>query len=86
MQLRRLGGLALAAALTATIPTVAVLAQSATSDVKSAGSDTKNAAKEAGTGVKKGTKKAYHKTKHGTKKVLDKVSGKPDNATTNPSH
>ncbi len=87
MPFRRLGGLALAAALTATVPTVAVLAQSsATSDVKSAGSDTKNAAKEAGTGVKKGTKKVYHKTKHGTKKVLNKVSGKPDNATTNPSH
>ena len=87
MQFRRLGGLALAAALTATVPTVAVLAQSsATGDMKSAGSDTKNAAKEAGKGVKKGTKKAYHKTKHGTKSVMNKIDGKPNNATTNPSH
>ena len=55
-------------------------------DTKNAGTDTKNAAKEAGSATKKTTKKAYHKTKHGTKKVLHKISGKPDNAATNPSH
>ncbi len=89
MQLRRLGGLALAAALTATIP-AATFAQSndsgAKRDAKSAGTETKDAAKDAGHSVKQGTKKGYHKTKHGTKKVLHKIEGKPDNAVTNPSH
>lgn len=89
MQLRRLGGLALAAALTATIP-AATFAQStdtgAKRDVKNAGTDTKDAAKDIGSGTKKGTKKVYHKTKHGTKRVLHKIEGKPNNAATNPSH
>lgn len=90
MQLRRLGGLALAAALTATIPTAAIYAQSsdngAKRDAKNAGTETKDAAKDAGTSVKKGTKKAYHKTKHATKKVIHKIDGNPDNSKTNPSH
>ena len=90
MQLRRLGGLALAAALTATIPTAAIFAQTTDSgakrDAKNAGTETKDAAKDAGHSVKQGTKKGYHKTKHGTKKVLHKIEGKPDNAATNPSH
>lgn len=90
MQLRRLGGLALAAALTATIPTAAAFAQSSDNgskrDVKKAGTETKDAAKDAGTSVKKGTKKVYHKTKHGTKKVLHKINGNPDTPANNPSH
>ncbi len=90
MKLRRLGGLALAAAMTTTIPAAVTFAQStdngAKRDAKNAGTETKDAAKDAGTSVKKGTKKAYHKTKHGTKKVLHKIDGKPDNAATNPSH
>ena len=90
MQLRHLGGLALAAALTATLPTAAVFAQSsdngAQHDAKKAGTETKDAAKDAGQSVKKGTKKAYHKTKHGTKKVLHKIDGNPDTPANNPSH
>lgn len=90
MQLRRLGGLALAAALTATIPTAAVFAQSSDNgvkrDAKNTGTETKDAAKDAGRTVKKGTKKAYHKTKHATKKVIHKIDGNPDTPASNSSH
>ena len=90
MQLRHLGGLALAAAMAATIPTAATFAQStdngAKRDAKNAGTETKDAAKDAGRSVKKGTKKAYHKTKHGTKKVIHKIDGNPDTPANNPSH
>lgn len=86
MHFRRFGGLALAAALSVSLPSAAAFAQTAGQDMKNAGSDTKDAAKDVGHGVKKGTKKAYHKTKHGTKKVIHKIDGKPDNAATNPSH
>ena len=86
MKLRRLGGLALAAALTTFVPVASTVAQTATQDTNKAGTETKNAAKDAGSATKKGTKKAYHKTKHGTKKVLHKITGKPDNAVTNPKN
>ena len=89
MQLRHLGGFALAVALTATIP-AATFAQTsdngATHDVKKAGSETKDAAKDVGNGTKKGTKKVYHKTKRGTKKVLHKIEGKPDHTAADASH
>lgn len=42
-------------------------------DTRSAGHETKDAAKDAGSGVKKGTKHAYHSTKRGTKKAWHKT-------------
>ncbi len=53
-------------------------AQTATQDMKNAGTNTKNATKSAGSGISKGTKKAYHKTKKGTKKAYHKVDGNPN--------
>lgn len=42
-------------------------------DMRSAGQQTKGAAKDAGRGVKKGTKKTYHSTKKGTQKAWNKT-------------
>ncbi|HEX4004862.1 MAG TPA: hypothetical protein VHX60_01680 [Acidobacteriaceae bacterium] len=47
--------------------------QTASQDMKTAGHDTKDAAKDTGNGVKKGTKKAAHATKKGTKKAWHKT-------------
>ena len=46
---------------------------SAKQDMRSAGEQTKGAAKDTGRGVKKGTEKAYHSTKKGTKKAWNKT-------------
>ena len=75
-------------ASTLTLGPLAAVAQTAGQDIKTAGTDTKDAAKSTGKGVKKGTKTAYRKTKNGTKtavhktgegvsKVGDKMEGKP---------
>ncbi len=76
MNLRKLGGFALAAALSASLSVGVASAQNcsgAKQDMKAAGHETKNAAVDAGHGIKQGTKKAYHKTKRGTKKAAHKV-------------
>ena len=74
-------------ASTLTLTSVGI-AQTAGQDMKTAGTDTKNATKATGKGIKKGTTTAYKKTKSGTKtavhktgegvsKVGDKIEGKP---------
>lgn len=88
MQLRTAGALILSAALSLTIPSAAAFAQDhdsgAKQDMKSAGHETKDAAKDTGHGIKQGTKKGYHKTKHGLKKVGHKIEGKRDTPYNNP--
>ncbi len=78
MQHRRLFTFALTAAISLASPAAILLAQTASQDMKNAGSDTKSATKSAGSGVSKGTKKAYHKTKSGSKKAYHKVDGNPN--------
>ena len=78
MQRRTRFTLALTTALLLTSPAASLFAQTASQDMKNAGSDTKSATKSAGSGVSKGTKKAYHKTKSGTKKAYHKVDGNPN--------
>ena len=51
-------------------------AQTATQDMKNAGSDTKLAAKDTGKGVAKGAKKTGKAVKHGTHKAANKVAQK----------
>src|ERR1700761_6225967 len=63
--------LALIAAIALSLPAVA---QTASQDMKNAGSDTKHAATSAGHGVSSGTKTAYHKTSNGTKTAYDKTA------------
>ena len=86
MSFTKLGSLALATALTLAIPSLATAQpqndSGAKQDMKSAGHETKAAAKDVGHGVKQGTKKAYHKTKHGVKKVHRKMD--PDTPPANP--
>ncbi len=88
MQLRTAGALILSAALSLTIPSAALFAQSNDSgtkrDMKSAGHETKDAAVDTGHGIKQGTKKVFHKTKHVTKKVGHKIEGKRDTSANNP--
>lgn len=60
--------LLLTAALVFT-PALSLGQTTATQDLKTAGHDTKDAAKDTGHAVKKGTTKAYDKTAHGTKKA-----------------
>jgi hypothetical protein len=76
MQLRRITGIILAAALSCT--TLAI-AQDAKDSMKDAGHETKDAAKDAGHGVKQGTKKSYHATKHVTKKAYHKTATGTEN-------
>ena len=53
-----------------------MVAQTATQDLKHAGTDTKDAAESTGHGVSKGSKTVYHKTAAGTSKGYHKtVSG-----------
>ena len=78
MQPRKLFTITLTAALCFMSPATISLAQTASQDMKNAGSDTKSATKSAGSGISKGTKKAYHKTKRGTKKAYHKVDGNPN--------
>ena len=83
MSFAKFGTLALATALTLTLPNLA-LAQpqndsGAKQDLKAAGHETKAAAKDTGKGIKQGTKKAYHKTKRGVKKAHRKMD--PDTLT-----
>ena len=49
-------------------------AQTATQEMKQAGTETKEAAKSAGRSVKKGTKNAAHNTKRVAKKGVNKVA------------
>jgi hypothetical protein len=49
-------------------------AQTASQDMKAAGSDVKDAAKDTGKATKKAAKKAKHKTKHEVHKASSKVS------------
>ncbi len=87
MQLRTAGALILAAALSVAVPAAAMAQTSdsgAKQDMKSAGHETKDAAKDTGHGIKQGTKKSYHKTKHFTKKVGHKIEGKKDTPVNNP--
>ena len=51
-----------------------VIAQTASQDMKNAGTETKNAAKDTGHGVKTGTEKAYDKTSSGTKTAYHKTA------------
>ncbi len=46
----------------------------ATQDIKSAGSETKDAAKDTGHAVAKGTKHVAHKTARGAKKIAHKTA------------
>ena len=81
MNLRKLSGFALAAALSVSLSAGIASAQNdsgAKQDMKSAGHETKDAAVDAGHGIKQGTKKAYHKTKRGTKKAAHKVHNAVD--------
>jgi hypothetical protein len=71
MIIRRFGYLLLASAMVFSVSAV-TLAQTATQDMKNAGTDTKDATKSAGHGIAKGTRHAYHATKRGTKKVIHK--------------
>jgi hypothetical protein len=64
MQVRRITGIMLVAALTCSTVAFAQVKQ----DLKNAGHETKDAAKDTGHGVKVGTEKGYHATKTGTKK------------------
>ena len=77
MQRRTLNAIVLAAAL-AVVPSALTFAQTASQDMKNAGSETKSATKNAGHSISKGTKKGYHKTKSGTKKAYHKVDGNPN--------
>ena len=75
MQRLTLSRLALTAIMALTVPSVLGFAQTASQDMKNAGSDTKSATKNAGSSISKGTKKGYRKTKNGTKKAYHKVDG-----------
>jgi len=77
MQIRKLGSIVLASAFTVFLSTGFAVAQdTAKQDIKTAGTDTKDAAKDTGHAVSTGSKKAYHKTANGTKTATDKtVSG-----------
>lgn len=55
---------------------------SAKQDLKTAGHDTKDAAKSTGKGVAKGTKSAYHATKKGTTTAAKKVGSTTKGAVT----
>jgi len=48
-------------------------------DMKSAGRETKDAAKDTGKGIKKGTVKTGKAIKHGTKKGVHKAAGATEN-------
>ncbi len=68
MQIRKIGSIVLASAFTVTLAAgFAVAQESAKQDMKTAGTDTKSAAKDTGHAVSTGTKKAYNKTASGTK-------------------
>lgn len=72
MIIRGFSSLALAAALTVSLPAFAQ-DTGAKQDIKNAGTETKNAAKDTGQGIKQGTTKAYDKTANGTKTVANKT-------------
>jgi hypothetical protein len=75
MQIRKIGCILLASAVTVSLSTGFAVAQaSAKQDVKAAGTDTQNAAKDTGNAVSTGTKKAYHKTANGTETAADKTA------------
>ena len=78
MRKRTLRTLALAAVTAIAVSPTLVFAQTASQDMKNAGSNTKSATKNAGSSISKGTKKGYHKTKNGTKKAYHKVDGNPN--------
>jgi hypothetical protein len=69
----RMGTMVVTAALVMGGVAPVLLAQTAGQDVKSAGTDTKNATKSLGHGISKGTKKTVDKTKEGTVKGYDKT-------------
>jgi hypothetical protein len=70
MQLHRITGIMLAAALTCSTVAFAQVKQ----DMKHAGHETKEAAKDTGHGIKTGTEKGYHATKSGTEKGYHKTT------------
>jgi hypothetical protein len=75
MQIRKIGSIVLASAFTIFLSTGFAVAQdSAKQDMKTAGTDTKNAAKNTGHAVSTGTKKAYNETASGTKTAADKTA------------
>ena len=75
MQFRKLGLITLASSLALGLSSGIALAQDgATQDLKTAGTETKNASKDAGHGIAKGSKKAYHSTAHGTKVAANKTA------------
>jgi hypothetical protein len=74
MHFRQLSRITLASSLALGLISGVGLAQSATQDIKNAGTDTKDAGKDVGHGVAKGTTKAYHSTAHGTKVAADKTA------------
>jgi hypothetical protein len=75
MKAVRLSRIAIAAALVVGISHNITFAQdTATKDIKKAGTETKDAAKDTGHAVSKGSEKAYHKTVSGTKEAADKTS------------
>lgn len=81
MNVRRLTGLALAAALS--VSTAAGIATAQTDsgtkqDMKAAGHESKDAVVDTGRGIKHGTKKVYHKTKRGTKRAAHKIHDAAD--------
>src|ERR1700733_11107675 len=74
MRFRQLSMITLASSLALGLISGVGLAQSATQDLKNAGTDTKDAGKDVGHGVAKGTTKAYHSTANGTKVAADKTA------------
>jgi len=75
MHVRKIGSIVLASAFSVFLSTGFAVAQdSAKQDMKTAGTDTKNAAKDTGHAVSTGTKKAYDKTASGTKTAADKTA------------
>lgn len=76
MQIRYLRTITLVSSLTILLSTGFALAaqDGAKQDLKTAGTDTKNAAKATGQGVATGTKTAANKTASGTKTVADKTA------------
>ena len=73
MHIRKIGSIVLASAFI--ISTGSAVAQDgAKQDMKTAGTDTKNAAKDTGHAVSTGSKKAYNKTATGTKTAADKTA------------
>ncbi len=77
---QKIAGVWLVAGAVSLVPVMALHAQDATpkQDMKSAGTDTKDAAKDTGHAVSRTTSKGYHKTTHATKHAYHKTAAATD--------